>query len=213
MDSYTHILKEKYKGQVKPGFSHDLRRLEYGEPLSYVIGSTPFLNTTIDVSKRPFLPRVETDFWVHKTLSNIDGSKKLACLDIFSGSGYIGISLLKSLEGATVTFAERNPDYIEQIKINLKINSIGHDRAKLLKSNVFSNVQGKYDFIFANPPYISKKRHTSVETSVLEFEPRSALFAPAPGLLPHKKLLNKAPSYSKPSGTLFIAPHTRQKKT
>ena len=212
MDSYTHILKEKYKGQVKPGFSHDLRRLEYGEPLSYVIGSTPFLNTTIDVSKRPFLPRVETEFWVHKALSGIDSSKKLTCLDIFSGSGCIGIALLKSLEGATVTLAEQNPEYIEQIKINLKINSIGHDRAKLLKSNVFSNVQGKYDFIFANPPYISKERHTSVEPSVLKFEPRSALFAPDNGLFYIKKLLKEAPSYLKPSGTLFIEFDSWQKK-
>ena len=199
---------------MKPEYSHDLMRIYNGEPLSYVIGSTPFLNTTIDVSKRPFLPRVETEFWLHKALSEIDAKKKIHCMDIFSGSGCIGVALLKSLPRATVTFAEKNPLYIEQIKINLKINSIERGRATLLQSDVFSSIQGqkKYDFIFANPPYISKRRRQSVQPSVLAWEPESALFAPDRGLFYIKTLLREFPSYLIQSGTLFIEFDSWQKR-
>lgn len=215
MNSYTHILKEKYKGQVKPGFSHDLQRIDAGEPLSYVIGFAPFLNTTIDVSKHPLLPRVETEFWVHRALGHIDKSKKLNILDIFSGSGCIGIALLKSLPKARLTFAEKNSRYIEQIEINLRMNSIAPDRAELVESNIFSSIQGqgKYDYIFANPPYISKERVAEVESSVLDWEPESALFAPDNGLFYIKKLLREAPLHLAPGSTLFIEFDSWQKES
>lgn len=212
MNSYTQIFKEKYEGKLEAGFPSDCKRIDNGEPIDYVIGFTPFLNTKIDLSARPFLPRVETEFWVEKALRQIDIKEKIKCLDIFSGSGCIGIALLKSLPNATVTFGEQNPNYIKQISININVNGVENKRALILETDLFSNIKDTYDYIFANPPYISRKRKGVVQPSVLRWEPKSALFAPDNGLFYIKKLLTHAKKFLTPGGTLLIEFDSTQKR-
>src|SRR3989304_6108832 len=80
-----------------------------------------FINCRIDVLKKVFRPRPETEFWVGKALSNIKNKKSniknSAILDIFSGSGCIGIAVLKSSESACVDFVDISKAAISQIKI------------------------------------------------------------------------------------------------
>lgn len=57
------LLKEKYLGDKTEKFYTDCARLKKGEPLAYVIGWTPFLNTKIFLDSKPLIPRTETEFW------------------------------------------------------------------------------------------------------------------------------------------------------
>ncbi|MCX6739290.1 MAG: HemK family protein methyltransferase [Candidatus Parcubacteria bacterium] len=211
------LLNEKYKGKECPEFFEDIKRIENGEPVDYVIGFTVFLGAKIDLSFRPLIHRQETEFWLEKTvhevllpssegrLGGVKEGTKIKILDLFAGSGCIGIALLKNLPDITVDFGEKDPNLILQIEKNLAINDIVPERAHAYETDVFSNLPPKkYDYIFANPPYISHDKKEQVADSVMKHEPHLALFADDDGLFFIKKLLNESPEFLSPNGKLFI---------
>lgn len=214
------LLREKYDGQKSDGFEKDVKRLNSGEPLAYIIGNIPFLNCTIDLSSNPLIPRPETEFWVEKaikdcleiqspgSLSSTKMSRSnLDILDVFSGSGCIGVGILKKVPTVYVDFAEVVGSHVEQIKKNIDLNIREEDnpRAQVFQSYIFSEVpKKKYNYIFANPPYISDKKIDTVQESVWDWEPHDALIADKDGLFFIQKLIDEAPEYLKKGGTMFI---------
>jgi release factor glutamine methyltransferase len=200
------LLREKYGGQKTPEFFEDVKRLESGEPIDYLIGFFDFLGCRIDLSSRPLIPRAETEWWVEKAIQDFGHRmSKDSILDIFSGSGCIGVALLKHLPNIQVDFGEKDPAFVAQIEKNLAQNDIDPKRAQIFTSDVFQKIPPKkYDFIFANPPYISRKKIEDVQKSVLAYEPRGALFAEDDGLFYIKQLLAEAPNFLAPNGKLFI---------
>ncbi len=177
----------------------DLKRLKKGEPIDYIIGFYKFLGCKIDLSYKPLIPRSETEYWVEKELVNIKGD----VLDIFAGSGCIGIALLKNTD-CKVDFADKY--FLEQIKLNLKINKL---KAKVIQSDIFSCINKKYDFILANPPYIPLNRKLDKS---LFFEPKKALYGGKDGLFYIKKFLKQAKNYLKEYGVIYMEFDSCQKK-
>jgi release factor glutamine methyltransferase len=201
------LLGEKYSGKPSKQFYKDLERLEAGEPLDYVIGFTEFLGCKIDLSKKTLIPRIETEYWVEKEITKIKNNSKV--LDIFSGSGCIGLAILKNVKSAKVVFVDKEKKAIDQIRINLKLNKI---KSTVVQSNVFSKVIGKYDYIFANPPYISKTKINKIQKSVLRYEPKLALFGGSDGFLYIIKFLKDAKKYLNDGGKIFMEFDCTQKK-
>jgi len=209
------LLEKKYNGEQSVQYFKDLERLKKGEPLDYVIGFRDFLNCKIDLSLKPLIPREETEYWLEKVIIDIKNKypgKKLKILDLFSGSGCIGIVILKHLPNSIVIFGEKSPKFIKQIKINLKLNKIKPSRYKIIQTDTYSNIKGKFDFIFANPPYLSKKRISKIQKPVLKYEPKIALFAKNNGLYFIEKLIQQSKNFLKPEGEIFIEFDSWQKK-
>ena len=193
-----------------------------------------FLNCKIDLSRKVFQPRIETEFWVGKAIKDVrmlapyrtEGSGSglkclnvgmLKVLDIFAGSGCIGIAVLKNIEKARVDFADISKEAVEQIKINLKLNKISPKRYKIYKSNLFeklapyrNKVSGaglkgrKYNIIFANPPYVAEDRISEVQKEVLEKEPKKSLFAGKDGMFWIEKFLKEVKNHLKPAGIFYL---------
>jgi release factor glutamine methyltransferase len=186
-----------------------------------------FLNCKIDLSKKIFIPRVETEFWVKKAIKSIrttsNEQRTIKVLDIFSGSGCIGIAILKNIRNSHVDFIDIDENAIEQIKINLKLNKISPKRYSVIKSDVFEKVKGRpapyrtcsgagYDFIFANPPYVAKERLNEVQESVKKFEPKISWYGGRGGLRYIKKFLKEAKDHLKENGIIFIEIDPLQKE-
>jgi release factor glutamine methyltransferase len=208
------LLDEKYGGIESPQFIADLERLADGEPLDYLIGSTPFFGATIGLSERPLIPRAETEYWVRELCEYLrqeapSAPSPLRILDVFSGSGCIGIALALTFPDAQVDLAEKSPSAIRQIGENLKENGLDEHaespRVRVFQSDVFEGVpMGQYDVITANPPYIALERQEHVQPSVLAYEPHEALFADRDGLAYIETLVAKAPEFLAAGGLLAV---------
>ncbi|OGZ23284.1 MAG: hypothetical protein A3A08_00645 [Candidatus Nealsonbacteria bacterium RIFCSPLOWO2_01_FULL_41_9] len=180
--------------------------------------SVRFLNCQIDLSKWNFMPRAETEFWVGKVLKKLSFPKEaklLKILDIFSGSGCIGIAILRACpeQCRRVDFADVDEKAIKQIKINLKLNKINLGRYKIYKSDLFKNLPKKnYDYIFANPPYVATERIREVQPQVLKYEPGGALFGGKKGLIYIRKFLKEAKNFLTGQGFIFLEFSPEQKE-
>lgn len=179
--------------------------------------SVNFLNCKIDLSKKVFIPRPETEFWVRKAIGEIGNWQlqigNLGILDLFAGSGCIGIAVLKNIENSFVDFVDIDEKAIEEIKINLRKNKIPKKRYRIIKSNLFENLKSeKYDIIFANPPYVALNRIDEVDKEVLENEPKRALFAGTDGMAIIERFLKEVKKYLKKNGILYMEFDSLQKE-
>lgn len=180
-------------------------------PFEYKKNYIGFLKCKINLSSKCFIPERETRIWVKRAIKKIQSSnvkcQKIDVLDIFAGSGCIGIAILKYIKNSKVIFAEIDKNLIKQIKINLKLNKINSERYKVIQSDVFDKLvpqKTRFDYIFANPPYIALKNKHLVQDSVYNYEPHLALFGGEDGLLYIRKFLKDARKYLKPNGKIYM---------
>ena len=136
------LLRDKYAGRETADFLADVKRLEEGEPLDYVIGWREFLGCRIDLSERPLIPRMETEWWTESVIEKI-GQQPAQVLDIFAGSGCIGLAILKHCPQAEVTFVDSEENCVRQIRKNLKINQL---KAEVFQSDIFSSFVSSKSF-------------------------------------------------------------------
>lgn len=220
------LIDEKYQGKLGLKANRDIKKLKKGVPLAYLIGHQPFLRCQIDLKYRPLIPRVETEYWTEKAIEDIRKNNdfikknKIKCLDLFAGSGCIGIAILKNTENTTVDFMDIKRKYLKQIKRNLELNEISQSRYRIIRSNILNHTEVRlpydynifnrtkvgfsYDYILANPPYVSLKEMKMVQESVLNHEPRKALFAGSDGLKYIKKFLTDAKEYLNLEGKIYM---------
>ena len=199
------LLSEKYHLFDASAAARDTGRILRGEPLDYVIGWTPFLDLTVDLSLRPFIPRPETEYWAGEAIKELQKrfqGRSVEILDIFSGSGCIGVAVLKHIPKGRVTFAEKTPRFVRQIKINLIKNKLPARRYRVCRSDLFSNVKGQFDVILANPPYVGAINH--LDSEVRKYEPRVAYYGGRNGLSAIKRFLREARRFVKPGGEIWM---------
>ncbi|MDD4624779.1 MAG: HemK family protein methyltransferase [Candidatus Pacebacteria bacterium] len=183
-------------------------------PVPYKKGFSKFLGLKIDLSQRPLIPRTETACWTKAAIKEIrkETKEKISCLDLFAGSGCIGLAVLAKTEKVSCDFGDVSPENIKQIKVNIGLNGLKKREAKIILTDVFSNVKKKYDYILANPPYIAGVRFHLVQPSSLAFEPRIALDGKKDGMFYIDKFLKDAKNFLKPGGKIFMEFDFYQKK-
>lgn len=149
-----------------------LERLSNGEPLQYVIGSTPFCWLTFRVDSRVLIPRPETAELVEWVAQDADPKGSL--LDVGTGSGCIAISLAHRLPGWNVQGWDVSDGALEVARENSRLNSTEVEFCKADILNADSDC--RFDVIVSNPPYVMESEKSQMEDTVLEFEPHLALF-------------------------------------
>lgn len=184
----------------------DMRRLESGEPLAYVIGWMPFHCLRIGLESRPLIPRPETEWWTGELVEALKkkyGEKPFRFLDLCAGSGAIGLVILAEFPNAHVTFGELEAAHIDQIQANIERNGLDASRTLVRRGSVFVPFfESRFDVIAANPPYIPSTR--KLEESVAAHEPEVALFSGKDGLDVIRTIAKEAKAHLSPGGELWM---------
>ena len=200
------LLKEKYQGQESDAFFADVKKMALGEPVGYLIGHVPFLDTTIYLDSKPLIPRPETEFWTEQAIAEMKrgaAGAPLRILDLCAGSGCIGVAIAKAVPDATIDFSEIDERHLPTIKKNLEENDIALARTHIEHTNLFEAFKGTYQYIVSNPPYIDMDLHRTDE-SVLKYEPYVALSGGLAGLEVIQSIIEQAPKHLERCGQLWI---------
>ena len=179
--------------KVSNNIEKDYEKLLKQYPIQYLIGYVNFYGYKINVDENVLIPRYETEFLVEKTIkySKELFNNKVDILDIGTGSGAIAIALNKELR-SNVTACDISEEALKIAKNNAIENDSNID---FVKSDIYSNINGKFDVIISNPPYIGIDEE--VMDSVKKYEPHIALYGEDNGLYFYKKILKNARNFLK----------------
>ena len=175
-----------------------LEERKKGRPLAYIIGNSEFFGREFDVQEGVLIPRPETELLVEEVVRIAKQTSAQSILDIGTGSGAIAISLALETQANVVGVDVSDVAVSVASKNNSKLGA----RATILKSNLFENVQGKFDIIVSNPPYIKTTVLSTLEREVRDFEPTLALDGGEDGLDFYRKIIGVAPNYLNKNGYL-----------
>lgn len=173
-------------------------RLSKGEPWQYVVGATEFFGRDFKLNNNVLIPRMETELVCEQMLKHID--KKTKLLDMCCGSGVLGVTAARE-KGCDVTLADISKDALKVAKLNAKLNKANVD---ILQTDMFEHIDGKFDVIVCNPPYIRQDVVDSLDDSVKDYEPRLALDGGKDGLHFYRILAKDAPAHLKKGGVLVL---------
>ncbi|MDE7406521.1 MAG: peptide chain release factor N(5)-glutamine methyltransferase [Clostridiales bacterium] len=182
-------------GQVKKANEYADRLLN-GEPLSYVLGNAEFCGIKLAVDNRVLIPRFETEVLAEEAVKHI-GTSEMRVLDMCTGSGCIAAVIAKNT-AAQVVAADLSDDALEVAKSNLK--GLGAD---VVKSDMFDSIDGKFDLIVCNPPYIRTADIADLQSEVTA-QPRMALDGGEDGLKFYRVIADNASEYLSDNGAVML---------
>ena len=169
-----------------------LKELKKGKPVQYIVGNVDFYDVNLLVNENVLIPRFETETLVEKTINYAkELTEPLDILDIGTGSGAIAITLAKHLS-CHVLATDISEEALEIAKINSKRNNV---QIEFKQSDILKNVQGKFDIIISNPPYIAKDE--VIDDLVKDNEPHLALYAEEDGLYFYRNILENVKPFLK----------------
>lgn len=191
-------IEKKYFNLINEHISTD-------KPLSHLVGFDYFFGRKFIVNNFVLSPRMETEELVYNVLSYINKNKnkqkKIKVLDLCTGSGIIGITLCKENPFLSVTSSDISKDALSVAKENSKNL---HADINFIQSNLFENIEDKFDIIVSNPPYISYSEKENIQDNVINYDPHIALFAEEDGMYFYRKILEKVENYLKEEGIIFF---------
>ena len=152
--------------------------LEKDYPVQYIIGYVDFYGLKINVNEFTLIPRYETEYLIELTIKEIQQMNltNLNILDLCTGSGAIGLTLKSLLPSSEVTLSDISKDAL--MVANKNKNELNLD-VNIIESDLFKNIQGKFDIIISNPPYVMTNE--PLPKDVL-YEPHLALYSGPKGI-------------------------------
>lgn len=215
-DEFLAALDEAATERMVGRLDAMVARYRSGEPLAYVMGHWSFRTVDLMIDRRVLIPRPETE-WVAERAIEIarDCGPTRLVADLGTGSGAIGLSMAAELPlaGTEVWLTDRSPDALDVARANAA--GLGRFAANVRFaegswcSALPPELRGRFDVIVSNPPYIDVD-DPEVQESVRDWEPASALFAPANGLADIATIVAESVSWLRPGGWIVLEIGHRQ---
>ena len=195
-------------------FQNLVKKREEGQPVSRILNRRNFWKREFILDEETLDPRPDSEILIETVLEHFsDNTPLLKILDLGSGSGCLGLSLLEEYENASITFVDESKKSLKivernshQFRLKGKLKYINLDwhkddwDTKLLNSTN----KTKFDIIVTNPPYIPSNQIKFLETEVREYDPILALDGGNDGLDAYRSIIPKLKNLLKPDGKIFV---------
>ncbi len=183
------------------------REIAAGRPIQYIIGEADFCGFRVTVREGVLIPRPESEELIEWIASEATGSERI--IDIGTGSGALSIALSRALPNSDVTAIDISKEALEIARGNgvllaPKVRFVEGDALR----GVENYVEGEFDIILSNPPYIPQCEQVAMRKNVVDFEPHLALFVPDDDpLLFYREIARSARELLSKGGKLYYEIH------
>lgn len=175
-----------------------LLRVKKGEPLDYVLGESEFYGYKFKVTRDTLIPRPETELLAEQAIKLTDENTKV--LDLCTGSGILAITIAKKKNIKTYA-CDVSEKALETAKFNAVLNAT---EVEFYQSDLFENVDEKFDIIVSNPPYIKSADIENLDDSVKNYEPLLALDGGESGQTFYDRILENLDKCLIKNGTILF---------
>ena len=188
--------EEKYLNWIRQRAEHI--------PLQQLTGEQDFMGLTFTVNEHVLIPRQDTEILVEEVLKELHDGMRV--LDMCTGSGCILLSLLHYSNDCEGLGVDLSAEALEVAGRNvLKVLTPEKaEHAHFLQSDLFEKVEGKFEIIVSNPPYIASAEVEKLMPEVRDHEPRMALDGTEDGLYFYRRIIEEAGKHLVSSGMLFF---------
>ena len=200
IELYLEFERELAEAELAP-LRELVKRRAQGEPLQHLLGTVEFCGLTFLCDRRAMIPRPETEQLVEVLKSEVR-NRKSEIMDVGTGSGVIALCLAAEFPGAQILAVDISNDALTLAQENAARLNLA-ERVRFLKSNLLENVEGVFDVIVANLPYVSTQERHTLSREVLH-DPEVAVFASTRGDELVRELIAQAPSRLRPGGMLAL---------
>ena len=191
--------EEAISPEQEEQYRQTLNQRERRIPLQQITGEQEFMGLSFYVNEHVLIPRQDTEVLVEETAKFLkDG---MSFLDLCTGSGCILLSLLHLRAGAEGTGADLSPEALKVAAQNRERLGV---KAELIESDLFDKIEGTFDVIVSNPPYIKREEIETLMDEVRLHEPYMALDGHEDGLYFYRKIAEEAPKHLRAGGGLFL---------
>jgi release factor glutamine methyltransferase len=176
------------------------------EPMAYIRGFREFWSLEFIVTPAVLVPRPETECLVEEVLRLRDSYRgsRPRILDIGAGSGAVGIAVASEWPDADIVATEFSAAALEVARENAR-RLLGPDyKIAFVQGDLYEGVEGAFDIVCSNPPYISEAEYATLAREVTLYEPRQALVAGPDGTEFHRRIAAGAREKLKPGGWLLM---------
>jgi len=189
---------------LEPEFSSWIARRERFEPTAYIVGEREFWGLDFYVSPAVLVPRPETEFIVEETvtLARAMPGQRLRIADMGTGSGCIAVSIGYEIRDCTIVATDVSADALTVARRNAERHAVA-DRIEFVCTSWLDDVEGTFDILAANPPYVRSVDRRGLSADVLQ-EPHVALFGGDTGLEHLDAVLRTAVAKLRPAGWLVM---------
>ncbi|MFL1485200.1 50S ribosomal protein L3 N(5)-glutamine methyltransferase [Marinobacter sp. LN3S78] len=179
------------------------RRVHDRKPVAYLIGEAWFMGLPFKVDERVLVPRSPMAELLEAGLQPWLADHPVErVLDLCTGSGCIGIAAASVFTDARVDLSDVSDDALEVARTNIQLHGL-EDRVRAVRSDVFDGIEGRYDVILSNPPYVDAEDMADMPDEY-HHEPRLGLEAGQDGLAIAHRILDQAADHLNPGGLLIV---------
>jgi release factor glutamine methyltransferase len=190
-------------GAVACAFDEVVARRERREPFHYIVGRKESYGLEFEVASGVLIPRPETEILVEDAIESLSALADPDLFEIGVGSGCISVSILVNVPNGLAVAVDISGEALSIAGRNAARHGVA-DRLELRKGDVYEGLEGAFDLIVSNPPYIPDGDLASLQAEVGGFEPHGALFGGGDGLDIVRRIVSGAPRFLKPGGGLLI---------
>lgn len=179
------------------------RRREAHEPVAYILGRREFFGLDLLVDPSVLIPRPDTEALVYAGLKALSGREAPVILDLGTGSGAILLAFLANRPDATGVGVDLSPAALACADHNASRLGL-RDRVCLLAGDFTDAVEGRFDLVVSNPPYVVRDEIPALSREVAGYEPALALDGGADGLDFYRRLARDLPRLLKAEARFFV---------